>query len=120
LRRGRRLQPGPGVARARALLRRRDAQDLQAMRRRRPAAVDGAMQSYLKSLRSLAERYRRAEMEIVSAYFAKPRSRKQHVHWLKAQGFKEHAAIKPLLKILASFYSRFDGEVDRHDFEAIA
>ena len=78
------------------------------------------MESYIKSLHRLAESYRRAEAEIVRAYFDKPRNKKDHVHWLKAQAFKEYSAIKPLLKILASFYSRLDGEVDRHDFEEIA
>lgn len=78
------------------------------------------MESYVKSLRRLAESYRRAEAEIVRAYFDRPRNKKQHVHWLKAQAFKEYSAIKPLLKILASFYSCLDGEVDRHEFEEIA
>ncbi|HEY2987527.1 MAG TPA: hypothetical protein VGL11_07360 [Candidatus Binatia bacterium] len=78
------------------------------------------MKSYLKSLRNLAESYRRAEAEIVKTYFRKPRRKQEHIHWLKAQGFKEHAAIAPLLRILASFYSRLDGEVDRHAFEEIA
>jgi hypothetical protein len=78
------------------------------------------MASYLKSLQRLAESYRRAEAEIVKAYFARPKAKEQHIRWLKAQGFKEHAAIKPLLKILATFYSRLDGEVDRHAFEEIA
>jgi hypothetical protein len=78
------------------------------------------VESYLKALRRLAESYRRAEAEVVRAYFHKPRKKKEHIHWLKAQAFKEHAAIKPLLKILASFHSRLDGEVDRHEFEEIA
>lgn len=78
------------------------------------------MEPYIQSLRGMAESYRRAEAEIVRAYFDKPRSKKEHVHWLQAQAFKEYAAIKPLLKILASFYSRLDGEVDRHEFEEIA
>jgi hypothetical protein len=78
------------------------------------------MQSYVASLRALAECYRRAEAEIVKAYFAKRRSKREHLRWLKAQAFKEHAAIRPLLKLLAAFYSRFDGEIDRHDFEETA
>jgi hypothetical protein len=78
------------------------------------------MGPYLESLRSLADGYRRAEAEIVKAYFARPRTRKQHIRWLKAQGFKEHAAIKPLLKILGSFHSKLDDGVDRHEFEEIA
>jgi hypothetical protein len=78
------------------------------------------MKSYVESLCSLAERYRRAEAEIIKRYFATPRNRKQHVYWLKAQAFKEYSAIKPLLKILATFYPHLDGEVDRHEFEEIA
>jgi len=78
------------------------------------------MPSYLDALRRLADRYRRAEKEIVRAYFAKPRSRREHMRWLKAQAYKEHAAIRPLLKILAAYYSRLDDGVDRHDFEEIA
>ena len=68
----------------------------------------------------MAENYRRAEAEIVRAYFGRRRSKKNHIYWLKAQAFKEHSAIKPLLKILESFYSRLDGAVERHDFEEIA
>jgi rubrerythrin len=78
------------------------------------------MKPYVESLCSLAGRYRRAEAEIIKAYFAAPRNKKQHVYWLKAQAFKEYSAIKPLLKILATFYPRLDGEVDRHEFEEIA
>jgi hypothetical protein len=78
------------------------------------------MQSYIEALRCLADRYRRAELEIVRAYFARPRSPREHVRWLKAQGYKEHAAIGPLLKILAVYHSRLDNGVDRHDFEEIA
>jgi hypothetical protein len=75
---------------------------------------------YVASLMALAESYRRAEAGIVKAYFARRRKKREHLRWLKAQAFKEHAAIKPLLKILASFHSRLDGEVDRHEFEEIA
>jgi hypothetical protein len=78
------------------------------------------MKSYIKSLRDLAESYRRAEAEIVKAYFSRPRNRQNHLRWLKAQAFKEYSAIEPLLKMLATLYSRLDGAVDRHDFEEIA
>jgi hypothetical protein len=78
------------------------------------------MRSYVDALCRLADGYRRAEMEVVQAYFAKPRSRGEHVRWLKAQGYKEHAAIRPLLEILAAYHSRLDDGVDRHDFEEIA
>jgi hypothetical protein len=77
------------------------------------------MQSYVASLRALADRYRSVEAEIVKAYFAKPRKKEQHIQWLNAQAFKEYSAIKPLLKMASNFYSHFDGEVDRHDFEEI-
>ena len=78
------------------------------------------MKSYIKSLHRLAENYRRAEAEIARAYFSKPGSKKNHARWLKAQAFKEYSAIQPLLKMLVNFYSRLDGEVNRHDFEEIA
>lgn len=78
------------------------------------------MQSYLDILTRLADRYRRAEKEIVRGYFRKPRSRREHIRWLKAQGFKEHAAIRPLLKILDTWHGRIDRDVGRRDFEEIA
>jgi hypothetical protein len=78
------------------------------------------MQTYLGALRRLADRYHRAEIAVVRAYFAKRRSPGEHIRWLKAQAFKEHAAIRPLLEILAVYHSRLDDGVDRHDFEEIA
>ena len=78
------------------------------------------MQSHLEALRRLAGRYRRAEMQIVRAYFAERRSKRQHIRWLKAQAFKEYAAIRPLLELLAVYHARIDSEVDRHEFEEIA
>ena len=78
------------------------------------------MPSYLGALRRLADRYRRAEMAIVRAYFSKRRRPRDHIRWLKAQAFKEHAAIRPLLEFLAVYHSRLDDGVDRHDFEEIA
>ena len=78
------------------------------------------MRSYLDGLRRLADRYRRAEKKIVRSYFRKPRTRREHIRWLKAQGFKEHAAIRPLLKILAVYHGRIDRDVDRHEFTEIA
>ena len=77
------------------------------------------MQSHLDALRRLADRYRRAEEEIVRRYFRKPRSRGEHIHWLKAQGFKEHAAIRPLLEMLAVCHRLIDRGVARREFEGI-
>ncbi len=78
------------------------------------------MKPYAKELSRLADGYRRAEQAVVRAYFAKPRDKKRHLHWLKAQAFKEYSALKPLLKILAVFHSQIDGGVDRHEFEEVA
>src|SRR5262249_42719024 len=78
------------------------------------------MQSYLDALRRLADRYRRAEREIVRTYFRKPRSRSEHIRWLKAQAFKEHAAIRPLLKLLGVYHARIERNVGRREFEEIA
>ena len=78
------------------------------------------MNSYVRDLSRLADGYRRAEEAVVRAYFARPRSKKRHLHWLKAQAFKEYSALKPLLNILAAFHSRIDGGVDRHEFEEVA
>src|SRR5581483_5495046 len=63
---------------------------------------------------------RRAEQEIVRRYFQKPRSRREHIRWLKAQAFKEHAAIRPLLNILAVYHGRIDREIGRREFEEVA
>lgn len=78
------------------------------------------MKSYVKELSRLADSYRRAEQAVVRAYFSRPREKKRHIHWLKAQAFKEYSALKPLLKILAVFHARIDGGVDRHEFEEVA
>ncbi len=78
------------------------------------------MQSYLTSLRRLADRYRKAEKQIVRSYFRTPHRPREHIRWLKAQGFKEHAAIRPLLNILGVLHGRIDREVGRREFEEIA
>lgn len=74
---------------------------------------------YARSLLKLAERYRLAEVEVVRAYFSKPRSKKSHIRWLKAQAFKEYSAIKPLLEMLTKLYPDLDTGVDRHTYEEI-
>jgi hypothetical protein len=69
-----------------------------------------------EQLAKLAETYRKAESEIVTAFFRKPRKSKDHVGWLKAQGFKEYSAIKPILVALMALYPNVDGGVSRHDY----
>jgi rubrerythrin len=77
------------------------------------------MNRYFSQLTKLARAYRTAEEAIVSAYFKKPRRRTDHVHWLRAQAFKEYSAIKPILTALAKLYPEIDRGIDRHDFEEL-
>ncbi len=74
------------------------------------------MNRYTQRLACLAQAYRRAEARIVSAYFAKPRNKRDHLRWLRAQGFKEYAAIKPILAALTKLYKDVDRGLDRHDY----
>src|SRR5499433_297907 len=77
------------------------------------------MTDYVKQLTKLARAYRAAEAAIVSAFFAKPRKRLDHLRWLRAQAFKEYSAIKPIFSALAKLYPEVDREIDRHQFEEL-
>jgi hypothetical protein len=74
------------------------------------------MNSYVTRLTRLASAYRAAEEAVVRAFFKRPRSKKSHLRWLKAQGFKEYSAIKPIIGALAVLYPNVDRGVDRHDY----
>ena len=74
------------------------------------------MNTYIKRLTQLASAYRAAEEAVVRAFFKKPRTKKDHVRWLKAQGFKEYSAIKPIIGALSALYPNVDRGVDRHDY----
>jgi hypothetical protein len=74
------------------------------------------MTDYAKKLTRLAGAYARAEREVVAAFFKKPRKPADHLRWLKAQGFKEYSAIKPILDALAVLYPKIDKGVDRHEY----
>ena len=74
---------------------------------------------YAKSLERLARHYSSAEQKIVEAYFEQPRTPAEHIHWLKAQAFKEYSAIRPIIKALDKLYPRLDKQVDRHDYEEL-
>jgi len=74
---------------------------------------------YVKSLQELAQNYRLAEARVVRAYFCKPRNKKEHVYWLKAQAFKEYSAIRPILQMLTTLYPYLDDGVDRHAYEEL-
>jgi hypothetical protein len=64
----------------------------------------------------LAHAYADGERAVIAAFFAKPRTPSEHVPWLKAQGFKEYSAIKPILDALAALYPKIGNGVDRHAY----
>jgi hypothetical protein len=74
------------------------------------------MNKYVKRLTRLASAYRDAEASVVRAFFKKPRTKQEHVRWLKAQGFKEYSAIKPLIDALTALYPGVGRSVDRRDY----
>ena len=75
--------------------------------------------TYVQRLARLARAYRLAEEEIVSVFFSKPRRQADHLRWLRAQGFKEYSAIKPIVSALAKLYPELDRGTDRHYFEEL-
>ena len=77
------------------------------------------MTDYVKRLTRLAGAYAVAEEAIVSAFFAKPRKKSDHLRWLRAQAFKEYSAIKPIFTALAKLYPEVDRRIDRHQFEEL-
>jgi rubrerythrin len=69
-----------------------------------------------QQLTKLASAYGAAEAEVVGAFFAVPRQKPDHLRWLKAQGFKEYSAIKPILDALTQLYPNIDKGIARHDY----
>ena len=78
-----------------------------------------AAKSHVRQLIRLAQSFRDAEAHIIAAYFSKPRRRRDHGHWLRAQAFKEFSAIKPIFTALARLYPHLDRGVDRQRFEEL-
>jgi hypothetical protein len=74
------------------------------------------MNRYIQRLTQLASAYRAAEEAVVRAFFKKPRTRRDHLRWLKAQGFKEYSAIQPIIGALTALYPNVDRGVDRRDY----
>jgi hypothetical protein len=74
------------------------------------------MNAYINRLTQLASAYRAAEEAVVRAFFKKPRTKKDHLRWLKAQGFKEYSAIKPIIDALTALYPNVGRAADRHDY----
>lgn len=75
------------------------------------------MRRYQQRLARLARAYRDAEARVVAAFFKQAHEPGDHLRWLKAQAYKEHSAIRPLLANLDKLYPELDRTVDRRDFE---
>ena len=69
-----------------------------------------------EQLAGLAAAYRKAEVEVAHAFFKKPRRVKDHLRWLRAQGFKEYSAIRPLIDALAALHRDIDCGIDRRRY----
>src|SRR5512140_3089787 len=74
------------------------------------------MTTHTKQLTRLAKAYATAEADVIAAFFKKARKPKDHLRWLKAQGFKEYSAIKPIIDALTALYPKVDNGIDRHDY----
>ena len=74
------------------------------------------MNNYVKRLTRFASAYRDAEAKVVRAFFKTPRTKKEHLRWLKAQGFKEYSAIRPILVALNALYPSIDRGIHRRDY----
>ena len=74
------------------------------------------MTDYAKKLTRLSSAYASSEADVIAAFFQKPRKPKDHLLWLKAQGFKEYSAIKPILEALTALYPKIDSGIARHDY----
>ena len=84
--------------------------------RLKPHASRLSDDGYVKQLTRLAKAYANAEADVIAAFFKKPRKPMDHLRWLKAQGFKEYSAIKPIIDALTALYPKIDRGIDRHDY----
>lgn len=78
------------------------------------------MNGYVTRLIRLAAGYRAAEEAVVRAFFAERRPPKEHLRWLKAQGYKEYSAIKPLTAALRALHPDIDRGISRRDYAELA
>src|SRR2546428_7355759 len=74
------------------------------------------MNHFVRQITRLASAYRDAEATVVRAFFKTPRTKKEHLRWLKAQGFKEYSAIKPIIDALTALYPSIDRGIHRRDY----
>jgi hypothetical protein len=88
------------------------------------------IQEAAKELAELGARYWAGEAEIVSAFFCKPRSKEEHIHWLRLQCYKEmygsglvanpEGIIYGLVERLRKSFPLLESQVGRHDFRHVA
>lgn len=71
---------------------------------------------FVNRLTQLAKAYTRAERDVIVAFFQKSPKQTEHLRWLKAQGYKEYSAIRPILDALNALYRDIDHGVPRHDY----
>ena len=74
------------------------------------------MNHIVRQITRLASAYRDAEAKVVRAFFKTPRTKREHLRWLKAQGFKEYSAIRPILAALNALYPSIDRGIHRRDY----
>jgi len=75
---------------------------------------------WVSRLTRLANAYGRAERDVIAAFFKRPRKRQDHLRWLRAQGYKEYSAIRPLLEALNAFHAHLDRGITRGDYAELA
>jgi hypothetical protein len=75
---------------------------------------------FVSRLERLANAYARAERDVIAVFFQTPPKRTRHLRWLKAQGYKEYSAIRPILDALNELYRDIDRGLPRHDYAELA
>ena len=89
------------------------------------AAETAGVDARLDELVEIASPYWAGEYEVVHTFFSKPRSKQEHIRWLRAQCWKEfwgtldgHPESIPLrsLKELTELYESLDSPAARHKF----
>jgi hypothetical protein len=78
------------------------------------------MNHFVRQITRLASAYRDAEAKVVRAFFKTPRTKNDHLRWLKAQGFKEYSAIQPILGALNALYPSIDRGIHRRDYAELS
>lgn len=77
-------------------------------------------QTVVNALKSLIEQYAAGEAEVVTTYFARPRTRDMDIAWLKKQAGRELGEAVKVAGYLTRGAPLIDKGVDRHEFESTA